>query len=163
MRKNKSSKVKKLLEERSLGKSLKESPGVVTSDTVKQSFSISPDGDENTILIKRTLRSGQSINFSGNVVVLGEVNPGAEIIASGNIIVMGSLRGVAHAGAEGDEAATVTAFKLQPTQLRIANHITRAPDGDIGMPNQPEIARIKDGVVVIEAYQIGQEKQIKIC
>lgn len=119
--------------------------------------------DENTILIKRTVRSGQSIQFDGNVVVLGDVNPGSEIIASGNIVVMGALRGVIHAGATGNEEATVSAFKLQPTQLRIANHITRAPDGDYLTPDHPETARIKDGVVVIEMYQLGQDRQTKIC
>ncbi len=119
--------------------------------------------DENTILIKRTVRSGQCIQFDGNVVVLGDVNPGSEIIASGNVVVMGALRGVVHAGATGNEEATVAAFKLQPTQLRIANHITRAPDGEYLAPEYPEIARIKDGVVVIEVYQLGQDRQTKIC
>jgi len=119
--------------------------------------------DENTILIKRTVRSGQSIQFDGNVVVLGDVNPGSEIVASGNIIVMGALRGVVHAGATGNKEATVSAFKLQPTQLRIANHITRAPDGDYLSPDHPETARIKDGIVVIEVYQLGQDRQTKIC
>lgn len=107
---------------------------------------------ENTILIKRNLRSGQSIKYAGNVVVLGDINPGAEIIATGDIIIMGSLRGVAHAGASGDESSIVTAFRLQPTQLRIANHITRAPDGETLPPDYPELARIKDGVVVIESF-----------
>jgi len=119
--------------------------------------------DDNTILIKRTVRSGQCIQFDGNVVIMGDVNPGSEIIASGNIIVMGALRGVVHAGATGNEMATVSAFKLQPTQLRIANHITRAPDGDYPVPEHPETARIKDGVVVIEMYQLGQDRQSKIC
>lgn len=119
--------------------------------------------DDNTILIKRTVRSGQCIQFDGNVVVMGDVNPGSEIIASGNIVVMGALRGVVHAGATGDEEATVSAFKLQPTQLRIANHITRAPDGDYPVPEHPETARIRDGVVVIEVYQLGQDRQSKIC
>ncbi len=119
--------------------------------------------EENTILVKRTLRSGQCIQFDGNVVVLGDVNPGSEIIASGNIVVMGALRGVVHAGVTGNEEATVSAFKLQPTQLRIANHITRAPDGDYLAPEHPEIARIKDGVVVIEMYHLGQDRQTKIC
>ncbi|WP_231685600.1 septum site-determining protein MinC [Phosphitispora fastidiosa] len=118
--------------------------------------------DDNTILIQRTVRSGQSIRFDGNVVVMGDVNPGSEIVASGNIVVMGALRGVVHAGALGNETATVAAFKLQPTQLRIANHITRAPDGDYLTPEYPEIARIKDGVVVIEVYQMGQDRQTKI-
>jgi len=121
--------------------------------------------EDNTILVKKTLRSGQSINFDGNVVILGDVNPGGEVIASGNIIIMGSLRGIAHAGATGDETAIVTAFKLKPTQLRIANYITRSPDGDAGdggEPECPEIAKIKDGIVVIENYPVLGDKQAKV-
>lgn len=116
----------------------------------------------NTILIRRTLRSGQSVHYDGNVVVLGDVNPGAEIIASGNIIVMGALRGVAHAGAAGNDQAVVTAFRLQPTQLRIADQFTRAPDGAYPEPHVPETARIKDGVVCIDGYQPAGEKQAVI-
>ncbi|MDW7674974.1 MAG: septum site-determining protein MinC [Bacillota bacterium] len=115
---------------------------------------------ENTILFQRTLRSGQSIKYPGNVVIVGDVNPGAEIIAGENIIVMGNLRGIAHAGASGNEDAVVTAFRLLPTQLRIANHITRAPDGEKVDPQYPEIARIRNGMVVIELYQPSIERPI---
>ena len=52
---------------------------------------------EETILVKRTLRSGQRVFFPGNIVVLGDVNPGAEVIAGGNVLIMGSMRGMAHA------------------------------------------------------------------
>ncbi|OPX87919.1 MAG: Septum site-determining protein MinC [Pelotomaculum sp. PtaB.Bin104] len=118
--------------------------------------------DENTILVQRTLRSGQSIHYNGNVVVLGDVNPGAEIAATGNIIVMGSLRGVVHAGACGDEKAIILAFHLQPTQLRIANHITRPPDNEAVDPEYPEMAHIKGGVVTIESFQYAGERQGKL-
>lgn len=118
--------------------------------------------DENTILVQRTLRSGQSVRYSGNVVILGDVNPGAEVAATGNIIVMGALRGVVHAGANGDETAVVMAFRLNPTQLRIANHITRPPDNETVDLEFPEIARIKEGVVTIEAFQTGGERQGKV-
>ncbi|MCL1874422.1 MAG: septum site-determining protein MinC [Clostridiales bacterium] len=107
-----------------------------------------------TIIVQRTLRSGQNVNYDGNVVVLGDVNPGAEIVASGHVVVMGSLRGLVHAGATGEDSATVTALSLNPTQLRISSHITRPPDGS--RPENsicPEIARIKEGAVVIEKYQ----------
>ncbi|HHV72416.1 MAG TPA: septum site-determining protein MinC [Clostridia bacterium] len=104
-----------------------------------------------TLIIKRTLRSGQRVNYDGNVVILGDVNPGAEVIASGDIVVMGAFRGVAHAGAKGNEKAIITAFSLQPTQLRIANIITRPPDEENSEPNQPEVAKIKDGMVIIES------------
>lgn len=107
-----------------------------------------------TMLYEKSLRSGQNIDFDGNVVVLGDVNPGAEIVASGHILVMGSLRGLVHAGATGEEAATVTALHFAPTQLRIASHITRPPDGD-NIENKPaETARIKNDEVIIERYQV---------
>jgi len=109
---------------------------------------------EETILIKRTLRSGQKVFFPGNIVVLGDVNPGAEVIAGGNVLVMGSMRGLAHAGALGSEQAVVVAFRLNPTQLRIANHITRAPEGQSTCGNDPEVASIKGGKVVIEDLKL---------
>lgn len=118
--------------------------------------------DENTILIQRTIRSGQTVRYNGNVVVLGDVNPGAEVIAAGNIIVMGVLRGVVHAGASGDGNAVVIAYRLRPTQLRIANHITRAPDDEEEVSQGPEVARIKDGVVTIEAFQANNIFQGKV-
>jgi septum site-determining protein MinC len=107
-----------------------------------------------TAFINRHLRSGQKFYCRGNVVILGDVNPGAEVIAGGNILVMGALKGMAHAGALGDENSVVAAFRLNPIQLRIANHITRPPDGDKIVVNNPELARIKAGKVVIEKLKI---------
>ncbi|MHB1043636.1 MAG: septum site-determining protein MinC [Eubacteriales bacterium] len=136
-----------------------------SSDDVFSGFGFGDqDGifDENTILVQRTLRSGQSIRYSGNVVILGDVNPGAEVVATGNVIVMGALRGVVHAGANGDEKAVVMAFRLKPTQLRIANHITRPPDNETMLEvDLPEAARIKKGVVTIESVPTGGERQGK--
>lgn len=109
-------------------------------------------GDPNTLLIKRTLRSGQSVAYDGNVVIRGDVNAGALVTCSGDIIVLGALRGVAHAGAEGDTEAVVIAFRLEPTQLRIAGHISRAPDGEYIRPMGPEVARVKKGSIQVETY-----------
>ncbi|NLU50607.1 MAG: septum site-determining protein MinC [Syntrophomonadaceae bacterium] len=108
-----------------------------------------------TVLVKRNLRSGQHLHHPGNIVIMGDINPGAEVVAGGSILVMGALRGMAHAGAEGDSTAVVAALKLCPTQLRIANHITRSPDGEpIAETEDTEIAYIKDGKVVIEKFKI---------
>jgi septum site-determining protein MinC len=114
--------------------------------------------EEQTILVQRTVRSGQQVFYPGNVVILGDVNPGGEVVAGGNIIVMGIFRGVAHAGAMGDKQAIVAALRLEPSQLRIAGYITRAPEGDFSTLGQPEIARVQDGVVIIEQYQPGFSK-----
>ena len=103
-----------------------------------------------SLTIKRTLRSGQGIHFPGNVIVLGDVNPGAEIIAEGDIYVFGTLRGIAHAGVGGDRGASVVALRLAPTQLRIADVISRAPD-ESALPDQPEYAYISDNRIMIAA------------
>jgi septum site-determining protein MinC len=93
------------------------------------------------------------VNFDGNLVVIGDVNPGGEVVAAGNVVVMGSLRGIVHAGADGNKEAIVAAFNLQPTQLRIADVITRSPDDkDSRNPAVPELAFVKDDMVYIERY-----------
>lgn len=105
--------------------------------------------DYKTKIVRGVFRSGRTIDYDGNVVIVGDVNPGAEIRACGNIIVMGTLRGVAHAGKDGAEDAFVIASKMLPTQIRIADVSTRAPDGDESTL-KTEIAYLKDGGVQIE-------------
>jgi septum site-determining protein MinC len=105
-----------------------------------------------TKFVKSTVRSGQHIIYNGNVVILGDVNSGSEVTAAGNIIVLGVLRGVAHAGSNGNTRAIVAAYRLQPAQLRIYDIIARAPDEGIEKPQMPEIAKIKDDIIVVEPY-----------
>ena len=101
-----------------------------------------------TLYHRGTLRGGQALHNLGNVVVIGDVNPGAELVASGDIVVFGALRGVAHAGAQGDRSARVLALELAPTQLRIATLIATSADG--GKPRGPEHASIAgDRIVVV--------------
>ena len=107
-------------------------------------------GGEGAIVVRRTLRSGFSLQHSGHVVVIGDVNPGAEIIATGDVIIWGHLRGMVHAGAEGNDEAVVCALDLAPTQLRIGGLIATTPQHR-GKP-QPELARVKDGQVVAETW-----------
>jgi len=105
-----------------------------------------------TLMIRRSLRSGQSISFDGNIVIMGDVNPGSEVCASGDIVVFGCLRGVAYAGANGKQDARVVALRLMPTQLRIADRIARSPDGEVQAPLSPEAAFLRDGAIVIEPW-----------
>jgi septum site-determining protein MinC len=108
------------------------------------------------ILVRRTLRSGASLQHPGHVVVIGDINPGAEIIARGDVVVWGRLRGMVHAGAEGDEGAVVCALDLSPTQLRIAGLISMTPKRR-GKP-QPEMAHISNGQVVAEPWDPKRER-----
>ena len=105
---------------------------------------------ETTLFHKGTLRAGQSLSALGNIVVLGDVNPGGELVATGDIIVWGALRGVAHAGAEGDEEACVYALQLEPTQLRIARYLAVSPDERRRRKPVPEAARVRNGRIAIE-------------
>ncbi len=108
-----------------------------------------------TILINRTIRSGQRVKYPANIVIIGDVNPGAEVIAGEDILVFGKLRGVVHAGAAGSNDSQIIALKLQPTQLRIGNVISRSPDElkDIE-PAAPERAYVKDGAIIVEELQL---------
>lgn len=106
---------------------------------------------------KGTLRSGQSLSAFGSILVIGDVNAGAELIATKDIIVWGTLRGVAHAGAEGDDAASVYALRLEPTQLRISRCIAAAPSTGAGV-GSPEVARVVDGKIRIEPSLGSRDK-----
>ncbi|WP_457621671.1 septum site-determining protein MinC [Persephonella sp.] len=100
-------------------------------------------------IINKTLRSGQRVEYDGDILIIGDVNPDAYVIASGNIIVMGTLRGIVHAGANGDETAVIMALKLKPQQLRIASYLTRSPD-EMEEPEYPEKAYIEDNQIYID-------------
>ena len=100
--------------------------------------------------VRETVRNGQRVAFDGDIVVCGDVNFGAELVATGNIAVMGALRGMAHAGAAGDENAIVTAYRLAPQQLRIGSLIAIAPAGEQQEVSYPEIARVRGGEISIE-------------
>jgi len=106
-------------------------------------------GDRPALLVRGTVRSGRQVRHNGDVVVLGDVNPGAQVVAARDILVIGTLRGMAHAGATGDHAAVVAAFRLSPTQLRIASYLARPPEEPGGHPEYPEMALVRDGVVVV--------------
>ncbi len=120
-----------------------------TNDTVQ--VPRDPRESDDTLFLRRTVRSGQAIHHRSNVVVLGDVNPGAEIIAGGDIIVWGALRGLVHAGYPDNEHALVCSLHLAPVQLRIAHLLSRPPEG-IDIQPQPEVAAIKQGQIVVEAW-----------
>ena len=115
----------------------------------KKSFSGIYEG--RTKFIRKSVRSGQVINYNGNIVIIGDVNPGAEVTAQGNIIVMGSIKGVVYAGCNGNDSAIIAALSMQPTLVRIGEYISRSPEDDF-KPSYPEVVKIKNGEIIIEPY-----------
>lgn len=140
-----------------LEKILKDSFGIITSF---QSKELSEKSEKvftgiyegRTKFIKNSIRSGQRVYYNGNVVVIGDVNSGGEIIAAGNIVIIGVLRGTVHAGCTGNTRAYVAAYIMQPSILRIADIIVRAPDESYEKSIIPEVAMIKDNTIIVEPY-----------
>ena len=114
-----------------------------------------PRASDDTLFIRRTIRSGQAIHHHSNVVVLGDVNHGAEIVAGGDILVWGVLRGMVHAGYPDNEQALVCSLQLSPVQLRIAHLLSRPPEGFEAQP-RPEVATIRQGQIVVETWISGR-------
>lgn len=106
-----------------------------------------------SLFFRGTVRSGVRLESEKNIVVIGDVNPGAELIAKSNIIVLGRLKGFAHAGSDGSKDKIIAAWKLQPTQIRIADYITMPPEGEMEDIDYPEMALIEDDRVIIKSYQ----------
>ena len=110
------------------------------------------------LYLQMTIRSGVEIRHSGTVVILGDINPGGVVVASGDIIVWGRLRGIAHAGAGGNSQCLIMALQMEPTQLRIANFVARAPKVQ---PNQfyPEIAYVTpEGIRITKAAEFSKSQ-----
>jgi septum site-determining protein MinC len=106
----------------------------------------SPQG---TLYHPSTLRGGQVLTHDGNIVVVGDVNPGAELIATGDVLVFGRLAGIAHAGAQGDVNARIYAIDLAATQLRIATFIAAEADAKRRRIPVAEAAIARDGRIVV--------------
>ena len=115
-----------------------------------------------TMLIRSTFRSGESIHHYGDVVVLGDVNPGSEIKADGDIVVMGKLKGLPHAGASGDNEAAIIALEIASPRIRIGNcegaiqaagkTQKRRKRGRGAETGQPSIAYTRKGAVYVSPF-----------
>lgn len=108
-----------------------------------------------TKFVKKTVRSGQKIEYPGNVVIIGDVNSGAEVYAAGNIIVVGQVKGSLYAGCNGNDNAIISAMELTPQIMKIADLITRSPE-DTDNPKYAEVAKIKNGNIVVEPYSVNK-------
>ncbi len=102
-------------------------------------------------IVMGPVRSGQRIYHHGSTLILGDVHPGAEVIATGHVIVWGMLQGVVHAGVQDQDAALVAALKFMPTQVRIGKYMARGDPHSV--PDEPEVARVVDGHIVVEPWR----------
>lgn len=113
-----------------------------------------------------SLSPGESLESETGIVVIGDVPKGAKVVARGNIIIFGTLDGLAQAGAYGDIAAYIAAMSIGCGQIQIGSvlFIPQEKDGKgkgkggflrrkkSGEELSPQIARVRDGHVIMEPY-----------
>ncbi|WP_043905631.1 septum site-determining protein MinC [Parageobacillus genomosp. 1] len=107
------------------------------------------------VSVARIVRSGQVLHVQGDLLLIGDVNPGGTVIAGGNIFILGALRGIAHAGYYGNKEAVIAASVMKPTQLRISDVMNRAPDYKTDEGNEMECAYIDEhNQIVVDRLQL---------
>ncbi len=105
-----------------------------------------------TLIVKKSLRSGQRIDHDGDVVIIGDVHRGAEVVAEGSVFVWGTLSGLVHAGSGGDSDKIIAALRLNPTQVRIGTLVGRF-DTDSPKPEGPAWVEISGPNIVIHTIE----------
>lgn len=111
--------------------------------------------EEKVMFLNKTIRSGQSISYSGSIIIQGDVSSGAEVYAGKNLIVLGTIRGSVFAGFNNSRNSFIIAFRMQPEILGISDMISRSPDVQY-KEQHPEIARIVDNHIVLEPYSMEE-------
>lgn len=127
----------------------------IESDVITKAEAIAWKEETEIVPISKIVRSGQVLHVKGNLLLIGDVNPGGTVIAGGNIFVLGSLRGIAHAGYDGDSEAVIAASIMNPMQLRISDVTMRAPEEKEDGAEAAECAYINENNhIVVDRLQL---------
>lgn len=126
----------------------------ITSPQTKKALGLSDtELKQQNHFVTKNIRNGEDLLYKGNLILLGDINPGSKVAATGNIIVMGTIKGIVHAGVEGDLDSYIVASILDPMQIRIANFIARKPERMAVIKHHtPEIAQVEHDQIVISPY-----------
>ncbi|MDL4841664.1 septum site-determining protein MinC [Aquibacillus rhizosphaerae] len=132
----------------------------IDSNVITKKQALQWRDDSEIKAITKIVRSGQVVEIVGDLLLIGDVNPGGKIVASGNIFVLGSLRGVAHAGANGNTDAVIAASYMEPSQLRIADYISRSPDYESeGVYMECGLIDKEKSKIIIDRLQVLSQKR----
>ncbi len=108
--------------------------------------------EEKTVTVPHTLRSGQCINFQGDVVVLGDVNEGAEIRDAKSVYVFGIIRGIV------DARNCVVSLGFQPLRMTISG-IPYSGKKNGKTYRKPRIAKVIEGKIKIK--MLGEKRSLR--
>ena len=142
---------------------------VIDNDEIREQYTkqkveqyLAAESENTGKFYKGTLRSGQVLECETSIIIIGDVNPGAKIISIGNIVILGALKGIAYAGASGNEGCFVVALDMNPVQIKIGSIIGRSEDKGIlasirerkRVAAEPQIATVSDGHILIGSIRI---------
>ncbi len=117
-------------------------------------------GETEVKVMDRLVRSGQVLEVTGDLLLVGDVNPGGKVVATGNIYILGNLLGIAHAGSKGDKNAAIVASYMKPNQLRIAHYISRAPDYEsMGLYMECGLIDEQQDKIIIDRLQVLSQRR----
>lgn len=126
----------------------------IDSDVITKQEAFAERGKSQLNIETRTIRSGQVLDLEGDILLLGDVNPGGTVKSTGSIYVMGHLRGVAHAGTAGDSQAIIAASVMQPTQLRIADVVSRPGEEWQDSNGSAEFAYLEENKMLVAKMNV---------
>ncbi|MCL1077236.1 septum site-determining protein MinC [Parashewanella spongiae] len=120
-----------------------------------KSVNCPPPPARTTMLVKKTVRSGQQIYAkNADLIVIGAVSNGAEVIADGNIHIYGALRGKAMAGASGDEHSIIIAKKTEAELVSIAGQYWLTESLQEHCDGLSACIRLKNKSLIIESLAL---------
>ncbi len=135
----------------------------IETDVIRKKDAIQWKEESEIKAINQIVRSGQVLEIKGDLLLIGDVNPGGKVAATGNVYIMGSLYGIAHAGTDGDRKAFIAASYMKPSQLRVADYISRAPDYESdGVYMECGLIDEEQDKIVIDRLQVLSHKREEI-
>ena len=128
----------------------------IESNVITKKTALEWKRDTEIVSVSKIVRSGQVLEVRGDLLLIGDVNPGGTVVAGGNIFIMGTLRGIAHAGYYGNNEAVIAASVMKPSQLRISDIMNRAPeDLYVDENNEMECAYVdENNQIVVDRLQL---------
>lgn len=104
-----------------------------------------------TVVVTEPVRAGQQIYAEGgDLIALAPVSPGAEVLADGHVHVYSSLRGRAHAGVGGDDAARIFCHSFEAQLVSVAGRYVVNEEIDERFLGKRIQVRCRDDTIVME-------------
>ena len=109
-----------------------------------------PKLGKNVLIVEHTVRSGQVVKFDGDIVVLGNINPGSEVETPGDLYVFGSIKGSVKAGRR------VVALGFNAASMEIGGILTDYKTDE--RSKKPRIAEVDKELV---SFKLLEEREVK--